>query len=152
MHYSATSCRHRVRPREGPCAKLKLIALYQELMVSGAWWDHVDEVSHRVGDLLREFPVEIRPMVAAWQHSPDYWLRRSSIICQLGARERTDRSLLAEAILASADERNFFLRKAIGWALREYARTDPDWVRTFVAQHDDRLSPLSRREALKHLA
>jgi 3-methyladenine DNA glycosylase AlkD len=126
-----------------------LITLYEELIVTGAWWDHVDEVSHRVGDLLRLFAEEIRPIVHAWRVAPDHWLRRSSIICQLGARDRTDLALLSDAIEASADESDFFLRKAIGWALRDYARTDPDWVVAFVDAHE--LSPLSVREAKKHL-
>ena len=85
-----------------------------------------------------------------WSHDPDRWLRRTSITCQLDAKERTDLSLLSTTILANADDPDFFLRKGIGWALRQYARVDPDWVRTFVADHD--LSPLSRREAMKHLA
>jgi 3-methyladenine DNA glycosylase AlkD len=126
-----------------------LITLYRELIVTGAWWDHVDEVSHRVGDLLAAFPAEIEPVVRAWSTDADHWLRRSSIICQLGARDRTDLVLLTDAIRASVTESDFFLRKAIGWALRDYARTDGDWVREFVYAHD--LSPLSRREALKHL-
>ncbi len=74
----------------------------------------------------------------------------ASIICQLDAKERTDVFLLSTTILANADDPDFFLRKGIGWALRQYARVDPDWVRTFVADHV--LSPLSRREAMKHLA
>ena len=79
----------------------------------------------------------------------DHWLWRASIICQLGARERTDLALLAVAIRARATETDFFLRKAIGWALRDYARTDPEWVRAYVENHE--LSPLSRREALKRI-
>jgi 3-methyladenine DNA glycosylase AlkD len=125
------------------------IELCAELITTGAWWDHVDEVSHRVGELLVTFPAEIRPVVQSWQTADDHWLRRSSIICQIGARERTDLDLLTAAIEASAAETDFFLRKAIGWALRSYAFTDPEWVRAFVASHD--LSPLSVREALKHL-
>jgi 3-methyladenine DNA glycosylase AlkD len=78
-------------------------------------------------------------------------LRRTSVICQLGARERTDLDLLTEAVEANLDDRSFWLRKAIGWALRQYARTDPDWVRDRVAEWDGRLSGLSRREALRHL-
>jgi 3-methyladenine DNA glycosylase AlkD len=69
----------------------------------------------------------------------------------VGAKDRTDLPLLATAVEANLDDRDFFLRKAIGWALRQYARTDPDWVRAFVAAHDDRISRLSSREALKHL-
>jgi 3-methyladenine DNA glycosylase AlkD len=127
----------------------ELIGLYAELIESGAWWDHVDELAHRVGELLREYPADVRPVVAGWCRSPDRWLRRASIICQLGFRADTDREMLTAAIEANADDPDFFLRKAIGWALRDYARTDPEWVRAFVAQH--RLSPLSIREATKHL-
>jgi 3-methyladenine DNA glycosylase AlkD len=125
------------------------LALCRELIVDGAWWDHVDDLAHRVGDLLRRFPREVEPTVRAWQHDGDHWLRRVSIICQLGAGARTDRALLADAVRASAGEQDFFLRKAIGWALRDYARTDPQWVRAFVAEHE--LSRLSVREALKRL-
>ena len=92
-----------------------------------------------------------RPDRARWAVGDDRWLRRVAVICQVGAKDRTDRVLLSDAILANAADRDFFLRKAIGWALRDYARTDPAWVRDFVAAHEDELSPLSKREALKHL-
>jgi 3-methyladenine DNA glycosylase AlkD len=126
-----------------------LIELYRVLIVSGAWWDHVDELSHRVGELLVGWPTRIRPVVAGWIGADDRWLRRSAIICQLGVKAKTDLDLLADAIAANAGDRDFFIRKAIGWALRDYAYTDPAWVRAFVDGHP--LSPLSRREALKHL-
>ena len=91
------------------------------------------------------------PTVRAWATDDDRWLRRTAVIAQVGAKDRTDLDLLSHAIEANLDDRDFFLRKAIGWALRQHARTDPDWVRAFVAAHDDRISGLSRREALKHL-
>jgi len=128
-----------------------LLPLYREMIVTGAWWDHVDEVAHRIGALLRDFPDDLRPVVLEWSRDGDRWLRRVSIICQLGAKQRTDVALVAEAIVANLADKDFFVRKAIGWALRDYARTNPDWVRAFVASHDDTISPLSRREALKHL-
>jgi 3-methyladenine DNA glycosylase AlkD len=127
-----------------------LLPLYRDLIVAGAWWDHVDELAHRVGELLAGWPTETRPELRRWIVADDRWLRRNAIIAQLGRKRETDVSLLTEAIEANAGERDFFLRKAIGWALREYARTDPQWVREFVAAHE--LSPLSRREALKHLS
>ncbi len=127
----------------------QLITLYAGLIVAGAWWDHVDELAHRVGELLVAFPDEVTPVVRGWYADADMWLRRASIICQIGLKERTDLALLTDAIEGNAGEREFFLRKAIGWALRDYARTDPDWVRAFVAGHD--LQPLSVREATKHL-
>ena len=79
-----------------------------------------------------------------WRTDPDRWLRRTSVICQINAKERTDLDLLTDAIVANLDDKDFFLRKAIGWALRQHARIDPDWVRAFVAAHDDRLSGLSK--------
>ncbi len=127
-----------------------LLPLYRDLIVGGAWWDHVDELAHRVGELRAGWPEVVTPALTQWAFGDDIWLRRVSIICQLGARQHTDLDLLTKAIDASAGESEFFLRKAIGWALRDYARTDPEWVRTFVAAR--RLSPLSRREALKHLS
>ncbi len=127
-----------------------LLETLRELIVAGAWWDYVDELAHRVGELLLGWPDDVRPALVAWARGGDLWLRRASIICQLGAGDRTDLDLLTLAIEASIGERDFFLRKAIGWALRNYARTDPAWVRSFASTHE--LSPLSRREALKHLA
>ncbi len=129
----------------------ELLPLYEEMITTGAWWDHVDEVAHRVCRLLLEHPDAVRPTVIGWATSPDRWLRRSAVIAQLGAKERTDVALLTDAILANAADRDFFLRKAIGWALREYARTDPEWVRAFVHSHAGELSPLSRREALTRI-
>jgi len=128
---------------------LELLPLYHEMITTGAWWDHVDEVAHRIGELLMMYPAELRPTLSGWARDPDRWLRRTSVICQVGLRGATDAGLLSDVIVANLGERDFFLRKAIGWALRDYARTEPDWVRAFVAAHE--LSPLSQREALKHL-
>jgi 3-methyladenine DNA glycosylase AlkD len=128
------------------------LPLYRHLITTGAWWDVVDDVAtHLVGPLLLAQPDEVRPVVHGWRTDPDRWLRRTSVICQLGAKERTDLDLLTDSIVANLDDKDFFLRKAIGWALRQHARIDPDWVSAFVAAHDDRISGLSRREALKHL-
>jgi 3-methyladenine DNA glycosylase AlkD len=129
----------------------ELLPLYEHMIVSGAWWDHVDTVSQRIGALLRSHSDVVRPMVRSWSASGDRWLRRTSVICQVGAKAATDLDLLSAAVLANAGDPDFFLRKGIGWALRDYARTDPDWVRVFVAAQADVLSPLSQREALKHL-
>jgi 3-methyladenine DNA glycosylase AlkD len=132
------------------------LPLYRELIRSGAWWDYVDEIaSRRVGPILRAYPDAVRPVVVAWSAAAaddaDLWLRRTSIICQLAFKGETDLALLAACIEANLDDRDFFIRKAIGWALRQYARTDPAWVRRYAEQHTDRLAGLSRREALKHL-
>ncbi|MCZ2804324.1 DNA alkylation repair protein [Modestobacter sp. VKM Ac-2983] len=128
---------------------LRMLPLYEEMVTTGAWWDLVDGVQPRVRDLLLAHPAQLRPVLQGWARSPDRWLRRSAVIAQLGAKERTDTALLAEVIEVNAEDPEFFVRKAIGWALREHTKTDPDWVRRFLAEHE--LSPLSRREAAKHL-
>jgi 3-methyladenine DNA glycosylase AlkD len=128
-----------------------LLPLYEELIVTGAWWDYVDEIANRrVGPLLRGFPDELTPAMYAWATATDLWKRRTSIICQLSFKEETDTKLLSTAIEANLDDRDFFIRKGIGWALRQFAHTEPGWVRTFVDSHPG-LSPLSVREAVKHL-
>ncbi|KAA9157203.1 DNA alkylation repair protein [Amycolatopsis acidicola] len=128
-----------------------LLPLYEELIVTGAWWDYVDEVAvRRVGPLLRAEPEILLPQLRRWAVDEDHWRRRTAIICQLGAKQDIDIGLLAFAIEASIGERDFFLRKGIGWALRQHARIDPAWVLRFVDEHPG-LSPLSVREALKHV-
>lgn len=128
-----------------------LLPVYEELITTGAWWDFVDEIAtRRVNDLLLTHRPTLTPPMRAWATDPDRWKRRTSILCQLHHKSDTDLDLLVHAIDANTTDPDFFLRKAIGWALRQYARTDPDWVRHFVASRQA-LSPLSRREALKHL-
>jgi 3-methyladenine DNA glycosylase AlkD len=130
----------------------RALGLYRHLLTTGAWWDVVDDIAiHLVGPLLLEDPTSVAPVLREWATDDDRWLRRTAVIAQVGAKDRTDLDLLSHAIEANLDDRDFFLRKAIGWALRQHARTDPDWVRAFVAASDDRISRLSRREALKHL-
>lgn len=134
-----------------------LLPLLEQLVRTGAWWDVVDEVAgHVVGQVLLDHRAAATPVVDAWAVDPDsLWVRRTAVLAQLRHRERTDTDLLARVLVANLDDtaygREFFVRKALGWALRQHARTDPDWVRAFVRTHDDRLSGLSRREALKHL-
>jgi 3-methyladenine DNA glycosylase AlkD len=129
--------------------RLDLLDLHRHLAVTGAWWDHVDEVAHRVGDLAIAHPQEMAPVLRAWSRDPSMWLRRLAILGQLRRRDQVDLPLLADVIEANLEDREFFVRKAIGWALRDVSRYHPEWVRAFVAGHD--LSPLSRREALRHL-
>jgi 3-methyladenine DNA glycosylase AlkD len=125
------------------------VPLLRHWIVTGAWWDFTDEIaSRRIGLLLRADPGHVGPVMREWSTDPDRWLRRTSVICQLGSGPATDTALLTAAIEANLDDPDFFLRKGIRWALRQHARTDPAWVRTFVARHPG-LSPLSRREALR---
>jgi 3-methyladenine DNA glycosylase AlkD len=126
--------------------------LYDHFIVDGAWWDFVDTVATRlVRPILVADRASVEPVVRRWAGDDELWRRRAAILVQVGARGATDTELLADVIDANVADRQFFIRKAIGWALRDYARTDPDWVRSFVDARADRPSPLSIREATRHL-
>ena len=136
-----------------PWVDSESMPLWRHLVVTGAWWDVVDEVAtHLVRDVLEGSPDVEGLRLREWAVDDDLWLRRTAIICQVGRKDRLDESLLAEAIEPNLADRDFFLRKAIGWALRDHARIAPDWVRAFVDAHAGELSGLSRREATRHLA
>jgi 3-methyladenine DNA glycosylase AlkD len=128
------------------------LPLWRHLVVTGAWWDVVDDVAtHLVSAVLLADRAAATPTVTLWATAEDLWLRRAAVICQVNHHGATDLDLLRLAVEANVDDPSFWLRKGIGWALRQHARTDPDWVRAEVARLGDRLSGLSRREALKHL-
>ncbi len=138
----------RAAPYQTPAA----MPVYEEMIVTGAWWDYVDAVtSHRVGPILRSHPKPMRKVMLHWSRSQNLWKRRTSILCQLGFNEDTDLELLYQCIEPSLDSVEFFVRKAIGWALRQYAWTDPVEVKRYVRRNEGRLSRLSKREALKNI-
>jgi 3-methyladenine DNA glycosylase AlkD len=128
-----------------------MLPVYEEIIRTGAWWDYVDGVAHRLYGLLEAHRAMMTGVLLDWSRDEDFWIRRASITSQLKAKNRTDQSLLRAVIEANMADPEFFIRKAIGWALREYAKTEPGWVRGFVAEHGTRLSPLSRKEALRNL-
>ena len=126
--------------------------MYEEMIVTGAWWDYVDEIAaRRVGPILRDHPAPMRRAMLAWSRSKDLWKRRTAILCQLAFKTETDLGLLYTCIEPSLGSREFFLRKAIGWALRQYAWTDGAEIKRYVRVNRARLSALSCREALKNL-
>ncbi len=131
---------------------MALVPLYRRLIQDGAWWDTVDSLAHRVAVLLATYPGPLQRTLRAWAKQDNIWLRRVAIIAQVGAREATDVELLYDCIRPSLDSKEFFLRKAIGWALRELAKTDPAEVKRFLGAHRQALSPLSIREAEKGIA
>jgi 3-methyladenine DNA glycosylase AlkD len=129
---------------------LKALPIYEEMIVTGAWWDYVDGIAiELVGDLLFRFPRSMKPRMCTWSRSKDMWKRRTSILSQLKFKGETDLDLLYDCIEPSIEEKEFFLRKGIGWALREYAKTDPREVWRYVKENRDRLSPLTKREATR---
>lgn len=122
----------------------------EALVTSQSWWDSVDVLAPKVlGTILTRHPDWLAVKIGEWLGSGDLWLQRSALLCQLKWKARTDVEQLARAIEATRESPEFFLRKAIGWALREYGKTDPDWVRDYVNR--TALPGLSRREALKRL-
>lgn len=132
---------------------LAALPVYEELIVQGAWWDLVDDIAtHRLGPLLLDFPEQMREEMLAWSRDPSLWKRRSSIICQLTLKKKTDRELLYACIEPNLADGDFFIRKAIGWALRAFAYVDPGEVVRYVRENENQLSPLSRREALKNVS
>jgi len=133
--------------------RVDTLDMYEEMIVSGAWWDYVDNIAgQRLLAILRAEPEAMKAEMRRWAVDDDMWKRRSAILCQLNAKGETDLQLLEDAMAPSLGSKEFFLRKAIGWALRQYARTDADWVRAYVAAHEGALSGLSRREAMKHIS
>lgn len=137
-------------PRYRRFQTLDTVPMYEEMIVTGAWWDLVDELAvHRIGGLLAAYPETMRPLMLEWAHSDDLWKRRTAILSQNRFKSRTDTALLYACIEPSLSDTGFFARKAIGWALREYAKVNPQEVVRYVERTG--LSGLSRREALKNL-
>ncbi len=131
---------------------LGAIPMYRKMIVDGAWWDTVDMVApHMVGRVLLDQRAKLKPKLDRWVDDDNMWIRRSSIICQLKHKDSTDEAWLFDVCLRRCEEKEFFIRKAIGWALREHAYTNPAGVKRFLREHGDRLSTLSFREAAKHL-
>ena len=142
-------------PRAKKHVGLQCLPMLEELIETGPWWDHNDEISgEALGLVLQRHPTEVKPLLRQWATRPNLWFRRAAMLCQRGLREaHFDAALLYDCILPSlapdplAGE--FFIRKGMGWALRERSRDAPDEVEAFCAEYRERLSPLTVREALK---
>lgn len=128
------------------------LATARQLIVTKSWWDTVDTLAaHLVGPLVAHYP-HLAGVLDQWLTDDNIWLVRAAILHQLTFKEDTDEARLFRYCATQAGHTDFFVRKAIGWALREYARTDPAAVRAFVAAHHSRLAGLSVREALKNVS
>ena len=123
--------------------------LIKQLISTKSWWDSVDLLaSHLVGFIFQHFP-EAQEEILQWATSENLWLRRTSIICQLKSKSNTNTAFLTQTITSNLNSNEFFINKAIGWALREYSKSDPKWVSEFIEKHS--LHSLSKKEASKHL-
>lgn len=128
------------------------LALIEELIVTKSWWDTVDGIASWIcGPYFLKFPEKTGPVTGAWAVSDNMWLRRTSILFQLGYKQKTNAEMLLNHIEKNLGSNEFFINKAIGWSLREYGKTEPDFVRDYVRSAESRLHPLSIREALKNL-
>jgi len=128
----------------------KTLPLIEWMITHNSWWDSVDSTNtHVISKFFLAFPEFIDEYTYKWNRSSNKWLKRMSILFQLTYHEKTNTTLLTNYIEHCQLEEDFFIRKAIGWALRAYAYTDPKWVVKFVKTHPQ-LSNLSKREALKH--
>lgn len=124
------------------------LKLYEYMITNQSWWDTVDEIAvHMVGPFFTKYPELIRPETERMMRSDDFWLQRTAILFQRNYKDETDGELLFEYCARLAGEKEFFIRKVIGWALREYSKYNPKAVTDFVAKTP--LQPLSKKEALR---
>ena len=146
FQYAATSFLGRAQ-KELPAS---FITTIEYMIITKSWWDTVDTISGGpLGVHFRRFPAVREKYLAKWRASDNFWLRRAAILFQLNYKKETDFELLCDIIRENLGSKEFFINKAIGWALRQYARVDPSAVKKFVESTP--LHPLSRREAMKHL-
>ncbi|MEM6347926.1 MAG: DNA alkylation repair protein [Bacteroidota bacterium] len=134
--------------RKGPA---EYIDWYADLVTRKSWWDTVDLLCNSVWKHFLSHPEQRIPYTQQWISSDNMWLQRTALIFQRKAKLDTDWEMLQDYILLVCESKAFFIRKAIGWALREFSKHRPDLVRDFLARHGERLSPLSIREASKYL-
>lgn len=136
-----------------PWVTAKAAPLLETLILTGAWWDLVDELAaHVVADALDTDRAGMTKLVRRWAASDELWLQRTALVCQVLRHEDTDLDLLAFAIEHALDGKDFFLRKGIGWAMRAVGYDQPEVVRAWLGRWQGRLSGLSVREASKALS
>ena len=115
-----------------------------------SWWDTIDFLDRLVGSIIARFP-ETKEIILAWSRDEDIWLRRLAIDHQLLRKEETDTELLEKILVNNLGRTEFFINKAIGWALRDYSKTNPDWVKDFIERYRVEMAALSIREGSKYL-
>jgi len=122
----------------------------RELALQKSWWDTIDGLDVIVGDIALRFP-EVNDTLLEWSIDDNFWLRRIAIDYQLGRKHKTNTELLERIIVNNFGQTEFFINKAIGWSLRDYSKTNPDWVRAFIEKYGDKMASLSIKEANKYL-
>ncbi|WP_269224936.1 DNA alkylation repair protein [Flavobacterium eburneipallidum] len=126
------------------------IQLIEKMIITNSWWDSVDTIAkYLLGEYLLEHPLQTEKVIEHFSNSENMWLNRSAILFQLGYKQKTNFDLLKSECEKHKNSNEFFIQKAIGWALREYTKTNPEAVKNYVANTN--LKPLSKKEALKHI-
>jgi 3-methyladenine DNA glycosylase AlkD len=146
FQYLALDYLVKIKTQLPPAAVPKL----REIALSKSWWDTIDFIDGVIGDIALRHP-EVNATLLEWSLDDNFWLRRIAIDHQRARKDKTDVVLLEQIIVNNLGQTEFFVNKAIGWSLREYAKTNPDWVRGFITRHRHLMAPLSVREAGKHL-
>ncbi len=122
----------------------------KKYIINKPWWDTIDFLCKIIGDVgLRDS--RVKDLMIDWSKSENIWLKRTAIEHQLGLKDKTDTELLERVIVNSFGSDEFFVNKAIGWALRDYSRTDPEFVKDFINKHKDEMNSLSIKEASKYI-
>lgn len=122
----------------------------KKLALKKSWWDTIDALDKIIGNIALNYP-EVTETLIQWSVDENMWLRRIAINHQRGRKEETDTDLLEKIIVNNLGQTEFFINKAIGWSLRDYSKVNPDWVRNFIKKYEEKLAPLSIREASKYL-
>lgn len=122
----------------------------RQLIVTKSWWDTIDSLDKFVGYVALHHPT-VEATLLDWRTDDNIWLRRVAIDHQILRKEQTNTALLEKIICRNFGQKEFFINKAIGWSLRDYSKTDPEWVKTFIARYQDQMAPLSIREASKYI-
>ena len=122
----------------------------RELAVTKSWWDTIDGLDRTVGDIVHSYP-GMSGLMLQWSTDENFWLRRIAIDHQLSRKMKTDPELLGKIIENNFGSDEFFINKAIGWALREYSKTNPQWVKAFIEKNNEKMAKLSIREASKYV-
>lgn len=120
------------------------------MLVNKSWWDTVDGLHRVIGKVALKYP-ELDKTMIQWSLDENFWLRRVAINHQMHRKRKMKEELLEEIIVNNLEQEEFFINKAIGWALRDYSKTNPEWVIEFIDKHREKLSKLSIREGSKYI-
>ena len=122
----------------------------KKYIVWKSWWDTIDSFDKIVGAIALNYP-EVNEVLLEWSRDDNFWLRRVAIDHQLLRKEKTNKELMEKILINNLNQKEFFINKAIGWALRDYSKTNPEWVRTFIENNKEKMSKLSIKEGSKYI-